>query len=130
MHTLFNTHKKSERVFGFEKKHSYNQRCDESKNILTKYPDRIPIICEQSYYNMPRVSIDRNKYLVPMDLTFGQFMFVIRKKLKLHAEQAIFLYVNDSILVNNSTLLSDVYNEHKKSDNFLYIAYAFESTFG
>lgn len=41
--------------------------------------------------------IDKKKYLVPSDLTCGQFVYVIRKRLKLPAEKAIFLFVNGVI---------------------------------
>ena len=35
-------------------------------------------------------SIDKQKYLVPADLTIGQFVYVIRKRIKLSAERAFF----------------------------------------
>lgn len=35
------------------------------------------------------------RYLVPADLTVGQFVYVIRKRIKLSAEKAIFLFVDN-----------------------------------
>jgi len=37
----------------------------------------------------------RGRYLVPADLTVGQFVFVIRKRIKLDAEKAIFVFVDN-----------------------------------
>lgn len=39
--------------------------------------------------------IDKKKYLVPADLTVGQFVYVIRKRIKLSPEKAIFIFVNN-----------------------------------
>lgn len=36
-----------------------------------------------------------NRYLVPADLTVGQFVYVVRKRIKLSAEKAIFVFVNN-----------------------------------
>ena len=36
-----------------------------------------------------------SRYLVPADLTVGQFVYVIRKRIKLNAEKAIFIFVDN-----------------------------------
>lgn len=36
-----------------------------------------------------------HRYLVPADLTVGQFVYVIRKRIKLSPEKAIFIFVNN-----------------------------------
>jgi len=43
------------------------------------------------------------RYLVPADLTVGQFVYVIRKRIKLSAEKAIFIFV-DNVLPPTGTL--------------------------
>lgn len=35
------------------------------------------------------------RYLVPADLTVGQFVYVIRKRIKLSSEKAIFVFVDN-----------------------------------
>ena len=77
----------------FKNEHTVEQRKAESERIRAKYPDRIPVICEKTEKSNVQ-DIDKKKYLVPADLTCGQFVYVIRKRLKLPAEQAIFLFVN------------------------------------
>ena len=46
----------------FKKKYSFNKRKDESKNVIEKYPDRIPIIV-QKHKNSDISDIDKCKYL-------------------------------------------------------------------
>ena len=80
----------------FKLSHSDERRRAESQRIRSKYPDRIPVICEKSdRSDIP--DIDKKKYLVPADLTVGQFIYVIRKRIKLPPERAIFIFVNNVI---------------------------------
>ena len=109
-------------------KTSYEKRIQESVRIKYKYPNRIPIIVEKAE-GSDIENIDKNKFLVPTDLTVGQFMYVIRKRIKLSPEVSIFLFVNDA-MVPCSELMSKAYEEHKDDDGFLYIKYSGESTFG
>ncbi len=74
--------------------------------------------------------IDKKKFLCPGDITLGQFQFVVRKRLKLEAEQALFLTVKEKFLPPSSALLSSVYAEYKDDDGFLYVLYATENVFG
>jgi len=60
-------------------------------------------------------TIDKKKYLVPADLTVGQFVYVIRKRINLSPEKAIFIFVDD-ILPSTAAFMSSVYEEHKNED--------------
>lgn len=44
------------------------------------------------------------RYLVPADLTVGQFVYVIRKRIKLSAEKAIFIFVDNVLPPTGSNL--------------------------
>lgn len=70
----------------FKAEHTFEQRRTESERVRAKYPDRIPVICEKIEKSKVE-DIDKKKYLVPSDLTCGQFVYVIRKRLKLPAEK-------------------------------------------
>lgn len=37
------------------------------------------------------------RYLVPADLSVGQFVYVVRKRIKLEAEKAIFVFVKNTL---------------------------------
>lgn len=112
----------------FRKNFTLEDRKKESSRIRTKYPERIPVIVERMESSNAPV-IDKHKYLVPRDLTLGQFAFVIRKRLSLSPEHAIYIFINNSIHPV-SKLMSDIYKEEKEEDDFLYVHYAEEATFG
>jgi GABA(A) receptor-associated protein len=57
-------------------------RLAESDRIRAKYPDRVPCIVEKAEKS-DIAAIDKKKFLVPSDLTVGQFVYVIRKRIKL-----------------------------------------------
>ena len=109
-------------------RHTAAKRKSEAARIRAKYPDRIPVICEKDdRSDIP--DIDKKKYLVPADLTVGQFVYVIRKRIKLSPEKAIFIFINNT-LPPTASLMSTIYEEQKDSDGFLYITYSGENTFG
>ena len=107
------------------------ERSTEASRIMTKYVDRIPIICEKNPRDNGIVNLDKHKYLVPHDITVGQFMYVIRKRLRLPAGDAIFLFVGDNhTIVPINTAIDQVYSLFKNPDGFLYIMYSKENVFG
>ena len=112
----------------FKKSKSLNERITESSKIIERYPDRIPIIVEKDKKSKIR-DIDKNKFLVPNDMTLGQFMYVVRKRIKLDPTEALFFFVNN-ILCNNTQTLGEIYKTYKDKDGFLYILYTSENTFG
>jgi GABA(A) receptor-associated protein len=114
----------------FKSDHTFNNRQTESLKMLNKYPDRIPVICQRHpKANKDCPYIDKIKYLIPIDLTLGQFIYVIRKRMHLSAEKALFLFIEGNI-PSMSSMLSEVYKEYQDEDGFLYINYNTENTFG
>ncbi|KAE9170341.1 hypothetical protein PF005_g27593 [Phytophthora fragariae] len=112
----------------FKKEHPFEKRQAEAQRIRFKYSDRIPVVCDKAYRSdIP--DIDKKKYLVPADLTVGQFVYVIRKRIKLSPEKAIFIFINN-VLPPTATLMSNIYKEQKDSDGFHYVTYRGENTFG
>ncbi|KAK9805911.1 hypothetical protein WJX73_004131 [Symbiochloris irregularis] len=108
--------------------HPLEKRQAEAARIRDKYPDRIPVIVEKAERS-EIADIDKKKYLVPADLTVGQFVYVIRKRIRVSPEEAIFMFVKNT-LPPTAALMSDVYEDHKDEDGFLYITYSGENTFG
>ena len=126
---FFNDNLKS-KPLSFRDKFPFKKRLDESTRIMEKYPNRIPIICEKWGNDAEIPDIDRKKYLVPIDLSIANFMYVIRKRLKVSPDKGIYLFVNDHIMPTTSALVSQYYTQYKDPDGFLYVAYSGESTFG
>ena len=96
--------------------------------ILAAWPCYFQVICEKA----PKSSlkdIDKKKYLVTHDFPVHEFLGVIRKRIKLPAEQALFLFVNNSI-ASSSDLMSTLYEREKDEDGFLYITYSGKAACG
>jgi GABA(A) receptor-associated protein len=111
------------------KNHDLSVRTREAESIKMRHPERCPIIVTKAKNCVNVPDIDKHKYLVPLDLTVGQLVYVIRKRIKLRPEQAIFLFINN-ILPPTSELIGKIYNENKDNDGFLYVEYSGENTFG
>jgi GABA(A) receptor-associated protein len=113
----------------FKKTYTFDKRKAESERINNKYPDRFAIIVEKNTNCKLLPDIDKNKYLVPIELTIGQFNFIIRRRLKLKKEVALFLY-HDNILPPTSQTLEHFLKNKKDDDGFYYFTYTGENTFG
>jgi GABA(A) receptor-associated protein len=114
--------------YNFKRTYTFDERKLESSRVMLKYYDRIPIICDK-HDNATIPQIDKYKYLVPNDLTIGQFIYVIRKRIHVTSEQAIYLFI-DGIIPQSNETLSSIYHKHKDKDGFLYVRYTNENTFG
>jgi GABA(A) receptor-associated protein len=103
----------------------------EALRVLNKYPDRIPVIVNRATNATEKtLYLDCQKFLVPGELTMGQFMYVIRKRMNIAPYEALFLFINGVIPPTNS-LMSTVYEEMKDEDTlFLYVTYSMENVFG
>lgn len=65
----------------YKENHSFEKRKAEAEKMRRKYPDRIPVIVEKS----PKArfaDLEKSKFLVPSDLTVGQFYFLVRKRIQ------------------------------------------------
>ena len=75
----------------YKSKISEETRIQECSRILNKHPDRLPIIVCKDKRSNTLQDIDKQKYLVPKDMHLAQFIYVIRKRIKLKPEQALFI---------------------------------------
>jgi len=51
----------------------------------------------QGLEDLIKAGLSVRRYLVPADLTVGQFVYVIRKRIKLSSEKAIFIFVKNGL---------------------------------
>jgi len=114
----------------FKRDYVFKKRIKESSRLLEKYPERVPVVIERDENSKHLTIIDKNKYLVPKDLTMCQLLWVIRKRMLIRKEQAVFLLSEAGILFNGTDHISYVYENNKDLDGFLYLRYANENTFG
>lgn len=107
------------------------KRKKEATQIIEKYNgDRIPVIVERAKSSSKTLALlDKKKYLVPSTMTFGQFLLIIRKRIKLQPNQAIFLYVNN-VQPPATVTMGQLYKEHRDESGFISCIYSNESTYG
>lgn len=103
------------------------ERKKDADKVMKKYPERIPVIVEPLTKDI--IEIDKKKYIVSKDMTFGQLIFIVRKRMNVDSSIALFFTVNSNLITGSSDL-GTIYEENKNEDNFLYIKYTTENTFG
>jgi GABA(A) receptor-associated protein len=113
----------------YRAKHPFEYRVAESRKIRESFPGRIPVIIEKASRSGEIPTIDKNKFLVPGDLTIGQFIFVVRKRMCLGPEKALFLFINNT-LPQTGAILRELYAQYADEDGFMYATYGGENTFG
>lgn len=113
----------------FRLKHSFDNRLKEATRILEKFPNRIPVIVEIAKSSQKEITLDKCKYLVPKDLTVSSFMTIIRKRINITPDKALFMFFNNQ-LAPGSELIGTIYNNNKDECLFLFCSIAMESTFG
>lgn len=106
---------------------SLSQRISESHQMMSRYPDRTPIIVERRSKSIQL--IDKRKFMAPHTLLMNQMNFVIRRRLNMPPEHALFVFVGETLIPMNK-MVKQVYDEHADEDGFLYLTYDFENTFG
>jgi GABA(A) receptor-associated protein len=112
----------------FKEKYDFSKRKMQVDRITEKYPTRIPLIVEKNKKSSVP-DLDKGKFLVPSDLTVGQFLHIVRKRINLTSEQALFIFIKNTI-PPTSAPLNSLYEKYKDEDGFLYITYSGENTFG
>ena len=105
-------------------------RVKERSILANKYPTRSCVIVDRASGASNVPLIDKHKFLVPNDLTFGQFITVVRKRLKLDPATALFFFVQDTLIPGASSTMATLVHNHKSVDGYLYILYNGESVFG
>ncbi len=100
----------------------------EAERVMAKHKGRIPVVCTLA--KNCSFTLDKTKYLVPLDLTIGQLSYVIRKRTSIKPEQAIFLMCGD-MFPAMSTTMGELYDQYADEETlFLIVRISLENTFG
>lgn len=90
----------------------------------------LQIIVERYSKEMDLPQLEKRKFLVPQEFTMSQFISIIRSRMRIGPNKAIFFLVNNRSLVSLSKSLAEIYAENRSDDGFLYINYASQEVFG
>ncbi|CAK1593944.1 unnamed protein product [Parnassius mnemosyne] len=118
----------SQEVFGYQD--DMTGPSQEVQAIRHRFPNKIPLYVERYAREKEVPALGRTKFLVPQELTMSQFLYIIRTKMKLRESQALYLLVNDKVLVSHSMTMAQAYEQFRGDDGFLHITYAAQQVFG
>ncbi|XP_062173480.1 autophagy-related protein 8i [Alnus glutinosa] len=116
------------KIQSFKKQYSFEERLEDAKNIAAKYPDRVPVVIER-YSRTDLPEMEKKKYLVPRDMSVGQFIHILSSRLHLTPGKALFVFVKNT-LPQTASLMDSIHESYKDDDGFLYMCYSSEKTFG
>jgi GABA(A) receptor-associated protein len=85
---------------------------------------------QQAKHNGTDRCLERCKFLVPDHFTVAEMKAVVRKKISLTSEEALFMFFDGKTLLPATAVLQTIYEEHKQADGMLYVYYSLENTFG
>jgi len=107
------------------------QRVKEAARLSEAYPDRVPIVVTKSSDDSSQglANLDKNKFLVPVDLSVAQFMNIMRKRMNLDSTQTFYVFFNGT-LASSTDSIGTVFRKFKHEDGFLYAKYGAEHHFG
>jgi GABA(A) receptor-associated protein len=108
------------------RKKKLEDRIQICEKIKLKYKDSIPVIID---CKKDDINLTKNKYIVPLNLTISQFIYILRRKITIKPEQSIFLLCNN-MLITSAESIKILYNNNKDYDGFLYIIVSLENAFG
>ena len=108
---------------------TFDERLADSNKIIEKHPNRVCVYIKKSDTALTIPNIDKNKFLVPDDITIAQFIYIIRKRIRIAQNEALFFYINNSLMSGNITMKT-INNKYKNDDGFVYIRYTGENCFG
>ncbi len=105
-------------------------RIKEYERLKKKHPSRTPCIVTVAKNSKKLIPVlDMERFLVPNDSPLSSLLHVIRKRVKLQPDQALFMFAKNQLVPLNK-LMADVHKEYKEVDNFIYFTLCSESTFG
>lgn len=114
----------------FIQDNSLEKRRAVARQLLAKYPDRVPIIIGRGELLNTKAAT-KFKFVCPGDITFGKFILEVRRHIpSLDPSSALYFFTSTNTIPAVAAVMSTLYTKHKADDGFLYITYSCESTFG
>nr|WIL03963.1 autophagy protein Atg8 ubiquitin-like protein [Cedratvirus lena]WIL04545.1 autophagy protein Atg8 ubiquitin-like protein [Cedratvirus duvanny] len=99
-------------------------RVSDIQEVISKHPDKVPVIL------IDRLGIMKStRYITPRDQHVSEFLFHIRKRTVLKENEALFLFVGNTIPLTSQTMGS-LYDKYKGVDLMLTMRVEKENSFG
>ena len=88
----------------FKENNSFEERAEQSRKILKKFPERVPVIVERAAGGKALIGqLDKSKFLLPHDATVAGFMANIRKQVLINSSDGFYMFCGDkNVLVSGS----------------------------
>lgn len=98
----------------------------EARKLLARHPNNIPVICEKAS-GSDAPAMKKNRFLVPVNMACEDFRKIVLDHIQDGLDAgavcpAITLSSNSETL-RSATLMTDIYEQYRSDDGFLYIAY-------
>ena len=74
--------------------------------------------------------LDKAKFLVPTEISLGQFLSILRSRLHLPPSQSLYVLINGRSLGEYNMPMGAIYEMNRDTDGFLYFNYAAQEAFG
>jgi GABA(A) receptor-associated protein len=123
--------------FKFKTENDFNKRVKSSSLVMARYKDRIPVIVQLTKSSrLPSDILNQIKYLVPKDNAFQSFQILIRRRVEIRnkiknlASEGLFFFTENGHLPIQTQTMSQIYEQYKDEDGFLYIYIDTLETFG
>jgi GABA(A) receptor-associated protein len=101
----------------------------EADLLRQKHPNHVPVLVKSKDNT---VALTKVKYLVAENVTVGQFVAILRKRLvqTVKSSEGLYLFVNNT-LPPTSEVMSSIYNLHRDGETgMLILMLCRENTFG
>ncbi|TKR89358.1 hypothetical protein L596_013474 [Steinernema carpocapsae] len=113
----------------YKERYSLEKRQAKARNVLHGHSVHVPVVCEKASGSRLE-HLKQDCYKVASNITIGTFLVIIRERLSLTEDEAIFLFAKNAIMSTTKTM-AEVYDEFKdEEDGFLYLTYQEESVYG
>ncbi len=113
------------------RKNSFEKRRAMSAKMLETYPDCVPVIIDRNNKTDPEIK--KHKYLCNVTDEIGLLIAIMRKNMMipLSSGNALFLFSEkNNTLISPQNLVGVLHKKYADNDNFLYLCYSLENTFG
>ncbi|XP_063293863.1 microtubule-associated proteins 1A/1B light chain 3C-like [Pelobates fuscus] len=117
-------------VVPFKMRKRLDSRIHEVNRMKSRYPSKIPVIVERNHREKLLPNLEKIKYLVPPEVTLGQFVSMIRTRLSMPQSHSLCMLLNGKQMTSLTLTMSELYTEYHDHDGFLYMTYMLQDVFG